>query len=298
MIRDWIEAFRLKFLPQGVLPVLLGTAMAWQEEGVVDLYFFGLAFLGMALVQFALTMLNDLVDYIQGTDRTRMAYKNPFTGGSGVLADGRIRPRDMLIVVASFYLAALAIGIYFALRVGIEVIYVVLAGFFVSIFYTVPPFRFAYHGVGELAMLLGYGPIITLGAHFVQTGFLSERAALAGLVPGMLMWSMILVNEIPDYEEDRKAGKRNITVRLGVERSAELYALSLAAIYAFIGFGVFIEAFPRACLAAILSLPFSMRSVGKLQRHMGDKLKLASANAEMVRAYSSTMLLFALGFLA
>ncbi len=292
-----MEAARLKFLPQGVLPVLLGTAVAWQEQGVVDLFFFALAFAGMALVQFALTMLNDLVDYLQGTDTSRTAEKNPYTGGSGVLADGRVRPFDMLIVIASFYLAASAIAVYFALRVGVEVIYVALAGFFVSIFYTVPPLRFAYRGFGELAMLMGYGPIITLGAHFVQTGFLSQRAALAGLVPGALMWSMILVNEIPDYEEDKRAGKKNLSVRLGVERSAELYALSLAAIYAFIGYGVFIEAFPKGCFAALLSLPFALRSVGKLHRHIGDKLKIASANAEMVRAYSSTMLLFTAGFL-
>ncbi len=297
MIGDWIEAFRLKFLPQGVLPVMLGTAVAWWDEGFVDLAFFALAFIGMALVQFGLTMLNDLVDFLQGTDRTRSSEKNPYSGGSGVLADRRIAPKDMFIVIVAFYLVAFFIGVYFTAKVGVEVLIIALAGFFISISYTVPPFRWAYRGLGEFAMLLGYGPTITLGAYFVQAEALSSRAFLAGLVPGMLMWAMILVNEIPDYEEDSRAGKKNLTVRLGREWSSELYTLSLAAIYVFIGFGVIFEVFPPWSLLALFSLPYAMRSVGYLQRYRDDKLRVAFANAEMVKAYSSTVLLFALGFI-
>ncbi len=297
MMRDWVEAVRFKFLPQGVLPVLLGTAVAWNDERLVNLGYFALAFLGMMLVQFGLTMLKDLVDYLQGTDRTKSMYKNPYSGGSGVLADGRIKPKKMLGVIVAFYLSAFFIGLYFALNVGIEVLYIALAGFFISIVYTVVRFKLAYRRLGELAMLLGYGPIITLGAYFVQAEVLSTRAFLAGLVPGMLMWAMILVNEIPDYKEDSRAGKRNLTVQFGVKRSSGLYTLSLAAIYAFIGFGVIFEVFPPWVLIALLSLPFAMRSVGYLQRYYDDKIRVAAANAEMAKTYSATVLLFTLGFL-
>lgn len=297
MLRDWIAAVRLKFLPQGVWPVFLGSAVAWADEGALNLGYFALAFLGMALVQFGLTMLNDLVDYLQGTDKTATSSKNPYSGGSGVLVDGRITPKQMLSVIIAFYIIALAIGIYFALEVGPPVLYIALMGFFISIAYTVPPFRFAYRGLGELAMMIGYGPVITAGAYYVQAGMLSEKAIEAGFIPGLLMVAMILVNEIPDYDEDERAGKKNLTVRLGINRSASLFVLVLTAIYAFVGIGIHRGIFPSASFGVLLSLPLAFQSVGLIQKHIDDKLKIASANAAMVKLYSLMMLLFTVGFI-
>ncbi len=294
---DWVEAVRLKFLPQGVWPVLLGSAVAWRDEGLLNLGYLALAFLGMALVQFGLTMLNDLVDFLQGTDKSATSSKNPYSGGSGVLADGRITPKEMLTVIVVFYLIVLLIGVYFALQVGFVVIYIALIGLFISIAYTVSPFKFAYRGLGELAMLIGYGPIITMGAYYVQTGTLTEGALLAGLVPGLLMVAMILVNEIPDYEEDTQAGKKNLTVRLGKHGSVGLYTIVLTSIYFLVGLGAYLGLFPMTSFIVSLSLPFAFRSIGFLHRYINDKLKVAAANAEMVKLYSSLMLLFTVAFL-
>ncbi|MFQ5801118.1 MAG: prenyltransferase, partial [Candidatus Hydrothermarchaeales archaeon] len=185
----WIQAFRLKFLPQGVVPVLLGTVVAYRAHGVFFFDLFLLAFFGMMLVQFALTMLDDWHDYMRGTDTTGTEEKNPYTGGSGVLVDGTITPKEMISAVALFYVIATAIGVYLTYLRGVMVFYIMLAGFFISIFYSLRPFQFAYRGIGELMMLLGYGPTITLGAYFVQAQRLSPQAFLAGLVPGMLMWA-------------------------------------------------------------------------------------------------------------
>ncbi len=294
---DWVEAVRLKFLPQGVLPVLLGSAVAIHNNHAFNALYFILAFFGMALVQFALTMLNDLIDFLQGTDTRTSGEKNPYSGGSGVLRDGRIKPRDMLAVIALFYLAALAIGIYLTSKLGITLLYIVLAGFFISIFYTLKPLQFAYRGLGEIAMFLGYGPTITLGAYFVQAAQLSWQGFLAGFVPGALMFAMIVVNEIPDYEEDSRANKRNITVRFGVENARKIYAASLAVIYLFIFFAALLGVFPLATHLTLLSLPFAYRSVKYTNLYYRDRILMAKANREMVRVYSSAMLLFTLGFL-
>ena len=296
-IRDWIRAFRLKFLPQGVLPVLLGTAIAWSVDSVFNLGYFVLAFLGMMLVQFGLTMLDDWHDFIRGTDTSGTEEKNPYTGGSGVLVDGTITPKEMITVVALFYLVALIIGLYFTLVLGPTLMYIVLAGFFISIFYSLRRFQFAYRGLGEFMMLLGYGPTITLGAYFVQAQRLSWQVFFAGIIPGMLMWVMIVINEIPDFDEDRRADKRNLVVRFGVETGKSLYIGGLAVIYFFIIFCVVFGVFPATALIALLSLPFAIRSVKYLNKYYMDKLKMALANKEMVKMYSSTMILLTLGFL-
>lgn len=291
-----MRAFRLQFLPQGVLPVALGSAVAWAERGAFDAGFFVLALAGSACVQIGLTMLNDALDYVYGTDGLATADKNPFSGGSGVLADGHLQPGEMLVVVALFYLAAAAIGAYLTLRVGIGVFQMALLGLFLSVFYSVKPLRLAYRGVGELAMLVGYGPTITLGAAYVQTGHFSAVAGLAGLAPGLLMWSMILVNEIPDYIEDTRADKRNLTVRLGPERVRWLYIASLSGVYVFIVVGIVGGAFPVWSLLALGSMPFALRSFRIVRQHYLDPKAMAPANWAMVVTYSSTMLLFCSGF--
>jgi 1,4-dihydroxy-2-naphthoate octaprenyltransferase len=296
-LRSWIAAVRLKFLPQGVLPVLLGSAVAWHSLGVFNPYYFILAFIGMSLVQSALTMLNDALDYIHGTDTSSTNVKNPFSGGSGVLVDGSIKPREMLTAVAIFYLVALSIGLYLSYTIGFTLLYIILLGFFISIFYSAPPLRFAYTGLGEFAILIGYGPVITMGAYYVQTQALGVQALLAGLVPGIFMWAMIVVNEIPDYEEDKRAQKMNLVVRLGREKGRDAFALSLVAIYLLIVSFVFLGVFPFYALLALLSLPIALKAVRYLRKYYLDKGKVALANREMVKLYSSTMLLFSIGFL-
>ncbi len=294
--RVWVSSFRLKFLPQGVWPVVLGTAVAWIERGSFDLGFLVLALVGSACVQIGLTMLNDSLDYIYGTDCSTTADKNPFSGGSGVLTDGHLAPGAMLAVVTLFYLTAAAIGAYLTLRVGVGVFQMALLGLFLSVFYSVKPLRFAYRGLGELAILLGYGPTITLGAAYVQTGRFSAVAGLAGLVPGLLMVAMILVNEMPDYLEDKRANKRNLTVRLGPGRVRWLYIASLSGVYVFIVIGAVVGVFPTWSLLALGSAPFAWRSFGVVRRHYLNPRAMAPANWTMVMAYSSTMLLFCAGF--
>lgn len=295
-IQEWVRSFRLKFLPQGVLPVLLGSAVAWGARGRFDLGLFVLAFVGSGCVQIGLTMLNDTLDFVYGTDRSTTAEKNPYSGGSGVLTDGTLRPAETLTAVVVFYLVAALIGAYLTWRVGLGTFGMALIGLFLSVFYSVKPLRLAYRGLGELAMLLGYGPTITLGAAYVQTGQFSRTAGLAGLVPGLLMWAMILVNEIPDYQEDRHARKLNLTVRLGPARARWLYTASLLSVYALILGGVIAGAFPFWALLALGGLPFAVQSTRVSLRHYLRPRAMAPANRAMVFAYSGTMLLFCLGF--
>jgi 1,4-dihydroxy-2-naphthoate octaprenyltransferase len=203
----------------------------------------------------------------------------------------------MITAVAVFYFIATIIGLLLSYLRGIEVFYIMLAGFFISIFYSLKPFQFAYRGFGEFMMLLGYGPTITLGAYFVQAQQISPQAFLAGLLPGMLMWAMIIVNEIPDYEGDKASGKRNLVVRYGREAGVKLFSIGLAAIYPYVAILVFLDFFPRGTLLALLSIPFARRSNKYLKKHYLDKIEVGTANKEMVKVYSSTTLLFTIGLL-
>jgi 1,4-dihydroxy-2-naphthoate octaprenyltransferase len=126
---------------------------------------------------------------------------------------------------------------------------------------------------------------------------LTFQAFLAGLVPGMLMWAMIIVNEIPDYEEDKKTGKKNLVVRLGREKGVILFRGGLIAIYLYIVGLIVLGVFPVFTIISLLSIPFAWRSVNALKKHYLDKIEIGKANKEMVKVYSTTTILLALGFL-
>ncbi|MFQ5610547.1 MAG: prenyltransferase [Anaerolineae bacterium] len=276
--------------------MVLGSMVAWIQTGEFNPGFFALALVGSACVQIGLTMLNDTLDYVYGTDCSKTENKNPFSGGSGVLADGSLQPGETLTAVTLFYLIAAAIGVYLTFRMGLGVFWMALLGLFLSVFYSVKPLRFSHRGVGELAMLIGYGPTITLGAAYVQTGHFSPIAGLAGLLPGLLMWSMILVNEIPDYAEDLHANKLNLTVRLGPGRTRWLYVASLTGVYLYIVGGAVMGVFPQWTLLALASAPFAIRSFRVILADYLRPWAMAPANRAMVITYSSTMLLFCMGF--
>ena len=84
---------------------------------------------------------------------------------------------------------------------------------FISVFYTAPPFRFVHRGIGEICVFLGFGPIMTIGAYFVQAKAWSWEAIYASLPVAILIALVLYVNEVPDRPGDAKAGKRTLPVR-------------------------------------------------------------------------------------
>lgn len=293
----WLRAARLKFLPQGVLPVALGTAAAHRRTGGVDPVLFLLAFLGAGLIQVGLTVLNDALDYRAGTDRSATGEKNPYSGGSGVFVDGHLTVKEALRGVAAMYLVAVAIGLYLVWLVGVELLAIGLAGVAISVLYSVPPVRLAYRGLGEVAMLLGYGPVITAGAYVVQTSTVTAESLVIGLVPGGLMFCMIILNEIPDREEDLAAGKMNLVARVGPRTGLRVFLLAALLIYGGVAAGAILSYLPPAALAALLGVPLALYAHRVAVERLGQP-GFEAANRVMVATYSATVLLLTAAYLA
>ncbi len=292
----WLQAARLKFLPQGVMPVVIAGAVAFGEGSFKPVYFV-VGFLAAAAVQIGLTMFNDTLDFIYGTDRKTMGNKNPFSGGSGLLTSGIVRPGQALKGIFLLYFFALTCAIYLAAQVGFEIMWIAVIGAAISIFYSAKPFRFAYHGLGELMMFLGYGPVLTAWGYFIHTTTISIDILLIGAIPGFLMWTMILINEIPDYNEDRAANKRNIAYRLGPGRTKNLYIASFAVLYLYITALIIGGVLPVWCALAFLSIPMAVKASMVAHRHYLNPIKITDSNRFMVYIYSLTTIMVAAGFL-
>src|SRR4030042_586137 len=160
----WWKAFRFHFTSASFMPGILGGMIAWTTDCWFHPGYFLLVMLGLILNHLALNMTDDYYDFHHLVDVYAKDGGNPYTGGSGLLSAGLIRPLEMRRVFTAFYAIAIGIGLFLGVMRGAFIIFLLAFGFFCAFFYTAPPIKFGYRGLGEIAQLLCFGPGIGLGA--------------------------------------------------------------------------------------------------------------------------------------
>jgi len=290
-VEVWWRAFRYHFIPPSIFPATLGGVISWAIDRTFFPWYFFLVLIGVVINHMGLNMTDDYFDYKYSVDHLKPGEKNPYTGGSGALSNGLITPASMFKAFTICYLITASIGVYLTIMRGLLVLAFGLVGLFCSIFYTAPPISFSHHGLGELGLLINFGTTIGLGSYFVQAQRLTLEAFLATLPMGIMLFSMIVINEIPDIDEDRKAGKLTLVARYGRKVGIKLYILSWVSTYTVIIGAVALQIMPTITLMAFLSLPLVYRSIRILRIHYNDPIKMAPANLDMIKAHSATSLL-------
>ena len=134
-----------------------------------------------------------------------------------------------------------------------------------------------------------------LGSLYLQTGGVSWGALCASLVPGLLIMALAVVNAIPDFQQDRLVGKRNLVVRLGRRRAVSLYLSLAAAGLLTVLIGVLAGEFPRPCLAALLALPLLVTSARRAADTYASPRQFVPAIRSIVSCYMLGVSLFTAG---
>ena len=292
----WWRAFRFHFTSASFMPGILGGMIAWTTDGQFLPGYFLLVMLGLILNHMALNMTDDYYDFRHLVDIFAANGENPYTGGSRTLSAGLIQPHKMRQVFTLFYIIAIVIGLYLGMMRGAFIIFLLALGFFCAFFYTAPPIKFGYRGLGEIAQLLCFGPGIGLGAYYVQTQRISWEAFWGTLPFGIMLFSMITINEIPDYFEDRKGGKLNLVARFGRETGVWLFTLSLLSAYGVILAGVILEKIPIIGLISLLTLPIAYKTISILRTYYQEPIKMAPANLGMICVHNFTAILLILAY--
>lgn len=297
--KHYLVLARAPFLTASVVPVLLGTALAYRLKGAFRPLDFVLVLLGMVFAHLGVNLANDYFDFQQGADQNNQ-FRNPFSGGSPSLAEGRESPlRFLRLFLLSFALAALC-GITLMVRVdrGIgPIFWIALAGFVSGFFYTAPPLKFVYRGLGELFIMLGFGVLPVLGTYYVQTGMLALEPVIAGAAVGLLTTNILYINQFPDYRSDKEAGKSTLVVRLGTARARFLYPIFLACAALFIALGPALFRFPLFYLAGLLALAPAVAAGAILMRYHGEPPRLLKGQALTIVTQLCTGLLLTVGVL-
>lgn len=295
--RVWWRAFRYHFVPSSFLPAILGGILAWTQTGTMNKWFFFLVVLGVTINHIALNMTDDYFDYLAAVDQKDKKRINPYAGGSRMLTSGKIRPADMRRVFSSFYLLTIVIGLYLCVAQTWWVLAFGLFGIASSYYYTAPPIRYGYRGWGEISQLINFSFTIGLGAYVVQAVSLSWEALLVLSPLGLMMFAMIIINEIPDRKDDAAAGKNNLVVLLGAQKAAWLYAAALFTAYAVIFFLPLLKMTSFWLYLALLPLPWALQAWTILKKNIRKPAALAPANLLTIRVHNLTGIFLIFAFL-
>lgn len=281
----WFKAVRGPFLIMSVLPVLLGGVMAYHTDRFNG-WFLVLVLAGVLLAHSAADLFDDFYDYRTGNagSKDHKFHDNP-------LFKGQITVRQVLVAAVLCTAIAAAIGIYLLVVVGLPVLYLMIGGAFILFFYTAPPLRLNYHGLGELVIFLAFGPMIIFGTYYVITGQLSIEPFLISVAPGIFTMNVGLISNIFDYEDDLAHDKKSIPVRFGRRAGLNVLIFGNVLAYLSIALGVVFQILPIGCLLALLGIPLSIRAIQWTQKHQNmSNIKPARLNAILLAALSSLLL--------
>jgi 1,4-dihydroxy-2-naphthoate octaprenyltransferase len=216
-MRIWLMAARPRTLPAAIAPVLVGTALAGFAHVFHPLRFIA-ALLGAIFIQVGTNLSNDYSDARRGADTEDRL------GPVRVTAGGLVPPNQVLVATyVSFGVAVLA-GIYLIAVAGWELLLVGAASILAGVLYTGGPRPYGYEGLGEVFVFLFFGIVAVAGSFFVQVKHLHWEAFALAVPVGLLAAAILVVNNFRDVDTDRRAGKRTLAVRLGRERTRNLYA--------------------------------------------------------------------------
>jgi 1,4-dihydroxy-2-naphthoate octaprenyltransferase len=290
-----LRATRLPFLTATFVPVLLGLVIA-ARHGPFDWLVALLVVLGGSFAHLAVNMTNDIFDTLSGADAANV---NPtqFSGGSRVIHYGLVTLRGLVAWTAVLYLAAILLGlVILAIRPSWELLAIGAAGVVIGLAYTAPPLKLVYRGLGEIAVAIGFGPVMLLGAYVAETGRLAWEPFVASLPVAILIALILYVNEIPDRRGDAAAGKRTLVVRLSPEAVTALYLGAAVAAFALVIAGVAAGIMPWPTLLALAALPLVWRVYRGITAHYDSPYTLMAFMGTNVKLHLYAGLLLLAGY--
>jgi 1,4-dihydroxy-2-naphthoate octaprenyltransferase len=278
----YARAMRLPFLTGSLIPVILAAALSFQH-GYLDVWRLFLTLFGVGSLHLGANLINDYYDD-PGSDRINL-HPTPFSGGSRVIQEELMDAKRVWGMAMGFFVLGTAAGILLAITGRPFVVVIGLMGFLAGYLYSASPVSLMSRGLGEITIFLAFGPLITWGTYYVITGLITWEAFALGIPLGFLITAVIWINQFPDYEADRDAGKRNCVVRLGRDRSRFIYSLLMLGPYAVVLLWVLTQSRAWPYLAAILTVPLARKAIKILSAHYQTYDEIIPAQALTIQAH-------------
>jgi len=284
----WILASRPRTLAAAVMPVIVGSSIAI-HDGVFHPLAALVALLCSLLIQIGTNLVNDLFDFLHGSD------KKDRVGPLRATASGLLSKYEMKVGIFFTFGLSFILGLYLVYLGGLFILLIGIFSILAGIAYTAGPFPLAYNGLGDIAVFIFFGFIGTVGTYFVQANEITAMVFWSSIPVGALITNILVVNNYRDREEDHSNGKNTLAVIFG-ERFARIqYVFFMIVSYAIL-FVVYFT-FKKSILIflPLLSLPLSIKLIRMIYTLRGRELnKTLELTAKLSALYG---LLFAAGIL-
>ncbi len=217
-LKSYAGISRIPFLLLPVVLIATGTGAAAWASGSLDTGRALLALFGLLALHIGVNAINEASDAKRGIDTETSP--TPFSGGSGKVPSGEVSVKEAALFGFAATAAGIFVGLWFLMKLGWIMLPLIIAAAVLVIFYTD---FFARTGLGEIAAGLGLGALPVIGSALVQHGNLSTASMAAGIISFLLTFNLLLLNEFPDSEADRKGGRKNLVLIFGPVKAARIW---------------------------------------------------------------------------
>lgn len=248
----------------------MGGALAWRD-GFFRLDAILACFFAALLLQIGSNLANDVFDFERGTDTPERL------GPTRVTQAGLLTPSQVKFGMAVVFSLAALFGLYLAWLGGLLIVVIGIAAILSAIAYTGGPFPLGYYGLGDVFVFLFFGLASVAGTYYVQAGFVSSAAWWMAIPPGLIVTAILVVNNLRDLENDRKAGKHTLAVLLGERGTKIQYTLCIAIAYLVLPLAAWKGIVPWTTMIAWLSLSVAYRAARVTLTQKGRPLNTALA---------------------
>ncbi|MDX1551826.1 MAG: prenyltransferase [Marinobacter sp.] len=270
-----VRASRPGFLMLAPLCAGLGVTLAWQQGEPPALLDTLLVLTGAVLAHAAVNLLNEYEDFVSGLDL--VTRRTPYSGGSGALPATPSAAKRVLGAALGTLALVIAIGVYFLWLRGLPMLVLGATGVGLVLTYT----RWITRSplLCLFAPGMGFGPVMVLGSLVALGAHLDTLAVTVALISLLLVSELLLINQIPDVDADRKVGRRHFVITLGKPKAARLVGIMLLTGFGVLAAGLMAGWLPPwsalalapapAALWISLTLPQALTSPQKLDAVLG-----------------------------
>jgi 1,4-dihydroxy-2-naphthoate octaprenyltransferase len=287
-----IGPMRPNFLVLTPACVFLGIATAFWSGAALNPLYIVLIILGALMAHVSVNALNEYHDFKSGLDLITEA--TPFSGGTKTLPKNPDKAHWALITGLVSLLLVACIGIYFVMERGPWLLPIGILG--IIIIYAYTPLITRSPFLCLISPGLGFGPLMVMGTDFMLTGRYSLTAATVSLVPFFLVNDLLLLNQFPDVEPDRKVGRDHLLIRIGRKSGAKVYNVFLILAYVSIIAGYILGILPWGALLGLMTFILAVPVMRGVIRYADDIPGLIPFMTKNVIINISTPVLVALGF--
>ena len=291
MLSTWFRVIRIRFLLSSVIAVCLGLAINWWQYQTIDVFNAALTFAGVIALHASVDLLNDYWDFKRKIDTKTKRTK--FSGGTGVLPEGLLNPKEVYVAGVVALILGAAIGGYFIFVNGVTIA-IILAFAIISIYFYST--RIVDSGLGEVFVAIK-GTMIVLGTYFVQSSEIVPEPVLGGIVLGVLSSMVLFVNSFPDFDADKASGRKTLVILLGKKRASSIIWIFPSIAYGVIIIGAAFQILPVFSLITLFTIPLLIKSGRELKQSFDDTEKLVPVMRTSVLYSRITGALLVLSFL-